>query len=146
VLLRTIDTKWKDHLLSMDGLREGIGLRAYGQKDPLLEYKHEGFRYFEEMIDSIKEEVSELILKLRPLQNAAVENVFVQTDFSHPEVATFDRQPPARILQQEFPSQKTRQVFDASAHATYKRQVPKVGRNDPCPCGSGKKYKHCCGK
>ncbi|MDB4349588.1 preprotein translocase subunit SecA [Omnitrophica bacterium] len=151
VLLQTIDTKWKDHLYSMDNLREGIGLRAYGQRNPLIEYQHEGFEMFYQMIDSIKEEAMEFIFKLRPIKEDEALGVF---DLEHQELIHGQRSalkemgdeqrkmPPAESEQEAPPSGKETEPRPV----TYKREVPKVGRNDPCPCGSGKKYKKCCGR
>ena len=141
VLLQSIDSKWKDHLRNMDELREGIGLRAYGQRDPLVEYQKEGYEMFSGMMDSIKEEAIEFVFKLEPIARRMT-GVFTQTpqEAVHPEAETMrdiralkERRGPPPIPQ-EGPAQP------------YKRKVPKVGRNDPCPCGSGKKYKKCCGK
>ncbi|MFA5275425.1 MAG: preprotein translocase subunit SecA [Candidatus Omnitrophota bacterium] len=134
VLLQIIDSKWKDHLYAMDSLREGIGLRAYGQRDPLIEYKREGFLMFNQMIASIEEEAVETIFKLQPAKPTHFKGVFSEErqELSHPELSALDA--PAEEPQQQ-PAQKPIQ----STHA-------KVGRNDPCPCGSGKKYKKCCGR
>ncbi|MBP7215821.1 MAG: preprotein translocase subunit SecA [Candidatus Omnitrophica bacterium] len=144
IYLQIIDAKWKDHLYAMDNLREGIGLRAYGQRDPLLEYKREGFEMFSQMIAGIDEDAIELIFRLqqpRPDRFKGVFNVAGQ-EFVHPEVAKPRRveesalssdAPPRNPPQ---PPQNTPQVSSG----------PKVGRNDPCPCGSGKKYKKCHGQ
>jgi preprotein translocase subunit SecA len=116
ITLRIVDEKWMDHLDAMDQLREGIGLRAYGQKDPLIEYKFEGYEMFQNMIASIQEDAVKYIFRVnlvqepQPRQMNLVENKYAE----------------------EGPKQPVR------------RQV-KVGRNDPCPCGSGRKYKRCCG-
>lgn len=142
VLLQTIDTKWKDHLYNMDNLREGIGLRAYGQRNPLIEYQHEGFELFSRMIDSVKEEALEFIFKLQPIKEERIIGVFDRDhqEFIHTQRSALqemgekgkEEAPPGRGPE---PEQKA-----------YKRELPKVGRNEPCPCGSGKKYKKCCGK
>jgi preprotein translocase subunit SecA len=144
ILLQVIDTRWKDHLYAMDGLREGIGLRAYGQRDPLIEYQHEGYSMFMDMIDRIKEETLEYLFKVRAVKEEKEAQVF---DFSrqklvHEEKSQFEGVEPgpaqeAASYSGQLPEEKV---------ATYKREEPKVGRNDPCPCGSGKKYKKCCGK
>jgi preprotein translocase SecA subunit len=128
ILLQTIDALWKDHLLSMDHLKEGIGLRGYGQKNPLQEYQKEGFAMFGEMIHRIQEDV---VQKLFTVELA--------------------RETPAQEieLQQPRPQRMVLSHGDeaiAARPATAKRDAPKVGRNDPCPCGSGKKYKRCHGK
>lgn len=123
LLLRVIDDKWVDHLQIMDDLREGIGLQAYGQKNPLMEYRFEGFRAFEEMLQSIRETFVELLFKVRLMDPA--ESTRESERLAH---ATSNRSP------------------DGSAPRQTARKGEKVGRNDPCPCGSGKKYKHCCGR
>ena len=120
VFLHTIDSRWKDHLYAMDSLREGIGLRGYGQRDPIVEYKREAYAMFEDLIERIKEEVSELIFKVQISREPVQERY-------HP------RPSPALV--------GTR-VKDSNKIGKKK----KVGRNDPCPCGSGKKYKYCCGR
>jgi len=118
VTLRMVDEKWMDHLDAMDQLREGIGLRAYGQKDPLVEYKFEGYEMFQNMIASIQDDVVRYIFRVNLVQpeEASKQRVLVENRYA-----------------EEGPKQPVR------------RQV-KVGRNDPCTCGSGKKYKKCCGK
>ena len=121
ILLKMIDDAWKEHLTAMDDLEEGIGLRAYGQKDPLVEYKIEGTQMFEEMIDGIKQSVVEMIFKLQPVKN-------VEED-----------------LEPEKPVYFTNKDDSISDKKTVRRDAAKVGRNDDCPCGSGKKYKKCCG-
>ena len=133
VFLQIVDSKWKDHLYSMDKLREGIGLRAYGHKDPLIEYKNEAFNYFNLMVSGIEEEALEMIFKLQPAKPERFRGVFsARQEMVHPQVAL-------PVSRQEEP--------DVQASATaIKSGQPKVGRNDPCPCGSGKKYKKCCGK
>jgi preprotein translocase subunit SecA len=133
VFLQIIDAKWKDHLYTMDSLREGIGLRAYGQRDPLIEYKREAFDMFSRMMQSIEEEAVELIFKLQPAQPKEFRGVFssMAQQFIHPEAVQFE------------PPQEERAE---TTHAPQRLAQPKVGRNDPCPCGSGKKYKKCCGK
>ncbi|MCK9572322.1 MAG: preprotein translocase subunit SecA, partial [Candidatus Omnitrophica bacterium] len=142
VFLQIIDAKWKDHLYAMDSLREGIGLRAYGQRDPLLEYKREAFGMFSEMIGLIEEEAVETIFKLKQAKQEKLHGVFssLPTQMLHPETEQFDRSqsPLAAPASQEGASlQPVEPVTAKSGH--------KVGRNDLCPCGSGKKYKKCCG-
>lgn len=122
VMLRVIDSNWKDHLLSMDYLKEGIGLRGYGQKDPLIEYKREGFELFSDMIDRIK---SDVVINLFRIQ--MVKEPHIQTSIQ-------GRDKRWQMNRGDTPVQKTVQ-----------REGKKIGRNDPCLCGSGKKYKRCCG-
>jgi preprotein translocase subunit SecA len=142
VFLQIIDAKWKDHLYAMDSLREGIGLRAYGQRDPLVEYKREAFGMFSQMIASIEEDAVEAILKLQAVQPERFKGVFssLHQELSHPEVKGLEDR-----VAQPFSSDATSDQESASTK-TVKLSQPKVGRNDPCPCGSGKKYKKCCGK
>ena len=138
LMLQVIDTKWKDHLHAMDNLREGIGLRAYGQRDPLIEYQHEGYDMFMSMIDSIKDETLEFLFKVQAVrEDTSSRGVFqsLPQQFVHDEIAPMSGHPP---------SQPPRDLPEPPAQ--HKREEPKVGRNDPCPCGSGKKYKKCCGQ
>ena len=127
VLLKEVDTKWMDHIDAMDELKKGIYLRPYGQKDPVVEYRIEGFDMFDEMIAGIREETVKILL-LAPFRKPAAGQV---------------QEAPKR----EQVAKPTATSSDGTvAPATIKRQGKKVGRNDPCPCGSGKKYKNCCGR
>jgi preprotein translocase subunit SecA len=117
VLLRVVDEKWMDHIDAMDQLRYGIGLRAYGQRDPVVEYKFEGFEMFEEMVKNIQEDALRMLLRLKK------EHIIQRQKVAEPASATHG---------------------DGAAKPVV-RSSTKVGRNDPCPCGSGKKYKKCCG-
>src|SRR5262249_12001951 len=128
IMLQTIDGLWKDHLLNMDHLKEGIGLRGYGQKNPLQEYQKEGFEMFEEMIHRIQEDVVQKLFTVEIARESAVQEMQVQ------------QRPQRMVLSHGAADQP------AAAPATAKRDVMKAGRNDPCPCGSGKKYKRCHGK
>ncbi len=124
IMLQTVDNLWKDHLLSMDHLKEGIGLRGYGQQNPLIVYKKEGFELFQEMISRIKEETLGILFRIQ---------------ISEPERITDLRRPKEQNL-----------TFSGGDEPAKKKPVrrdeTKVGRNAPCPCGSGKKFKKCCGK
>ncbi len=124
IMLQSIDSHWKDHLLSMDHLKEGIGLRGYGQKDPVREYQKEGYEMFMEMIHRIKEDTIEKLCIVRIQKQEEVEEM--QEEAS-----------------QDYIMSRGEQGADVS---TVKRDAKKVGRNDPCPCGSGRKYKKCCGQ
>jgi len=116
VLLRMVDEKWMDHLDAMDQLREGIGLRAYGQKNPLIEYKFESYQMFQNMIDTIREDVVRYIYRVNVVQAP---------------------QPQRQTVENKY--------LEEAASSPVRNEV-KIGRNDPCPCGSGKKYKKCCGR
>ena len=146
VFLQVIDEKWKRHLYAMDELREGIGLRAYGQRDPLVEYRNEAFLNFEEMVSSIREEVIEILFKIKPVKEAVFRGVFseVEQEFIHPTIESFEVSKSAKIDKKDF-SQNQPEVPS--------KKIPKVGRNDPCPCGkidphTGKpiKFKKCHGR
>jgi preprotein translocase subunit SecA len=127
-LLSTVDTLWKDHLLSMDYLKEGIGLRGYAQKDPLKEYQREGFDLFADLISRIKEESLKRLFHVK-----------VQREEEGAEMKERAAAPrPARVT-------LSRGDIKSAGKTTQKREGVKIGRNDPCPCGSGKKYKKCCG-
>jgi len=125
VILNVIDNRWRDHLLEMDYLKEGIGLRSYAQHDPLVEYKHESFHLFKDMIEEIKNDTVKLLYNARIYTN---EEQKKQHEKQYKNVTTSG---PANE-----PSSKKEPILNKN----------KVGRNDPCPCGSGKKYKKCCGK
>ncbi|MCX5711515.1 MAG: SEC-C metal-binding domain-containing protein, partial [Candidatus Omnitrophica bacterium] len=143
--LQIIDSKWKDHLYAMDNLREGIGLRAYGQRDPLVEYKREGFQMFSEMMYSIEREVVEVVYKMQPAKPERVKGVFseVSKNLVHNEVEQFGNAP---APQEDGSEPVGSEAKDESKAVPQAHAGPKVGRNDPCPCGSNKKYKKCCGK
>ena len=123
IMLQSIDTQWKENLLAMDHLKEGIGLRGYGQKDPVREYQKEGYDMFMDMIRRVKEDSVEKLCLVQVRREEEVERI----------------------------EEKQRQNYimsrgeDTPVSATVRREAAKVGRNDPCPCGSGKKYKKCCG-
>jgi preprotein translocase subunit SecA len=143
VFLQIIDSKWKDHLYAMDSLREGIGLRAYGQRDPLIEYKREAFGMFSQMISAIEEDAVQTIYKLEAAKPEKFQGVFssVPKELSHPELANFPEAPASSDGPESSPAAPVKQTTK-----TQTSHQPKVGRNEPCPCGSGKKYKKCCGE
>ena len=119
VLLKVIDKKWMDHIDDMDQMRQGIGLRAYGQRDPLIEYRFAGYDMFEEMSQGIKEDTLRTLYQIRIEKKVERERVANATSTNREE---------------------------SSVKEPYKRKEDKIGRNDMCPCGSGKKYKYCCGR
>ncbi|MCD4781696.1 MAG: preprotein translocase subunit SecA [Candidatus Omnitrophica bacterium] len=147
IFLHMIDTKWKDHLYSMDQLKIGIGLRAVAQRDPLVEYKREGYEMFQMMYDTIYQETAELVFKVQPVEGPRqeVRGVFnsIPQNMIHNEVSSLSgREKPSSL---DVPPDA-----DVSARPAQSQSVSvhkdKVGRNAVCPCGSGKKYKKCCGK
>ncbi len=141
ILLQTLDSLWKDHLLNMDHLREGIGLRGYAQKDPIVEYKREGFDLFEGMITQMNEDVIEKLFRVQVERREAQE---LETHHRpQPMYLGRGNLPPSAARS---PSEEESAAQPAKVPQTIERQYPKVGRNDPCPCGSGEKYKKCHGK
>jgi preprotein translocase subunit SecA len=133
VLLQVLDASWREHLLAMDELRRGIGLRAIGQKDPLLEYQFESYALFQQTLQGVREKVAEYALRVT--------------------VVSRERQSQGRIAREErdamIPGMKSSSESSAATTGDSRprpvQRGKKVGRNDPCPCGSGKKYKFCCG-
>ncbi|MCM8797292.1 MAG: preprotein translocase subunit SecA [Candidatus Omnitrophica bacterium] len=146
VFLQIIDGKWKDHLYAMDNLREGIGLRAYGQRDPLVEYKREAFNMFSEMVSSMEEEAVETLFKLQTAKPERFKGVFtsVPQELSHPDVTKFNKPQENLVMHDSNVGEPsvTPPLLNKPAPSAH----PKVGRNNPCPCGSGKKYKRCHGR
>ncbi len=128
IMLQTIDSLWKDHLLNMDHLKEGIGLRGYGQKNPLQEYQKEGFDMFEDMVHRIQEDVIQKLFTVELARETAPQEIELQQPRAQRMMLSHGDEP---VVARPEPA---------------KRGVDKVGRNDPCPCGSGKKYKRCHGK
>ena len=162
IMLHVIDNQWKDHLLSMDHLREGIGLRGYGQKDPLVEYKKESFLLFQEMWDRIEDEAVRYLFFLQPAQEMRAQLPFPGEEEEIEEAP--EPEPVAVAPAGRRASQTTIEDFTRNIQRKKERELAelqyagggtapartvvkgrKVGRNDPCPCGSGKKYKKCCG-
>lgn len=119
ILLKVIDRKWMDHIDDMDQLRQGVGLQAYGQRDPLVEYKLSGYEMFDDMTQNIREETVRVLLRVRVEQKVEREQVAKVTGTNKD---------------------------DSAVKTPVKRENAKIYPNDPCPCGSGKKYKHCCGR
>ena len=138
IFLEVLDTNWKEHLLAMDELRRGIGLRAIGQKDPLLEYQFESFSLFQTMLVQVREGITEFALKVSVVNKDKEKNrtrwIESRDALDFPDASGYsdDMENPGAMAT----AQKTQPIVN----------VTKVGRNDPCPCGSGKKYKQCCGR
>jgi preprotein translocase subunit SecA len=174
IMLSVIDAQWKDHLLSMDHLKEGIGLRGYGQHDPLVEYKRESFDMFEEMMQRFQEETVRILYLMQILERPPDAGVMLGgspggptgqgPDAGVPSLITGGRgggngRPPRQIatsvdeIEEAFQRKKKRELEQARMAGAGDMQTvqqvvrsgEKIGRNDPCPCGSGKKYKKCCG-
>ena len=140
IMLQLLDTLWKDHLTNMDQLRQGIGLRAYAQKNPKQEYKRESYDLFEQLLENIKHETIKYLSHVEVSSREDVERIEqqrrqqeVKRQYQHAQVADMA----GEGADQQNPPETSKPVI---------RSTPKVGRNSPCPCGSGKKYKQCCGK
>ena len=126
VMLKVVDEKWMNHIDNMDELKDGIGLRAYGQKDPVVQYRIEGSDMFEQMVEDIKTDVVKILLNIHKTGEVRRKETVKITEASQENLNNLDN--------------------DTVRRETVKKEGPNVGRNDPCPCGSGKKYKQCCGK
>ncbi|HLU99684.1 MAG TPA: SEC-C metal-binding domain-containing protein, partial [Acidobacteriota bacterium] len=151
IMLQILDQQWKDHLLALDHLKEGIGLRGYGQRDPKIEYKRESFTLFEELHHRVREEIVRMLYLLRPATRAEEDEILTargrQTRQQDMQYSGGEAAEPAFAGAQARPQQRleARGGGDAAVK-TIVNTGPKVGRNDPCPCGSGKKFKKCCGR
>ena len=132
VMLKIVDERWMDHIDAMDELKDGIGLRAYGQKDPVVQYRIEGFDMFDQMVEDIQLNVVKVLMNARKREGAPTRHESVRITGEGFENANMS-------LKGNAPKQE-------KSHTPIVNTEPKVGRNDPCPCGSGKKYKNCCGK
>jgi preprotein translocase subunit SecA len=160
-MLQTVDTFWKDHLLGLDHLKEGIGLRGYGQRDPLIEYKKESFQLFEAMKEGIEEQMLQYLFRFEvrkveeaapPRRSAAVESGAPAPEPGE-EGSAASRRAAAELARKQQRRQRDLTLSGAGdptaggdfGVGTVRATGPKVGRNDPCPCGSGKKYKKCHG-
>jgi preprotein translocase subunit SecA len=157
-MLQTVDTLWKDHLLALDHLKEGIGLRGYGQRDPLVEYKRESFQLFEAMKEGVEEQILQYLFRFevaeapvervpRPREAEPAPAIAATSGSAASRRAASDLEKRAKQKEQNLELQGS---FDPTAGgdfdvSTVKATGPKVGRNEPCPCGSGKKYKKCHG-
>ncbi len=157
IMLSVIDGYWKDHLLNMDHLREGIGLRGYGQHDPLVEYKKESFDMFEQMMTRFEEETVRYLYLMQIIEAPAPQQAPAELTLSGDGDGNAARRRRAATsiddIEEAFQRRKKRELQDAAMAGSGEYQAvtqvtranDKVGRNDPCPCGSGKKYKKCCG-
>ena len=139
ILLMKIDEKWRDHLHALDQLRHGIGLRSVGQIDPKIAYKQEGYSMFSQLIESLRTDVTQFVLRVevRPEDEQEMKSGLEEAEFTHDtedETAAVENGEQATTNRSQGPRKPI------------VNKQPKVGRNDLCPCGSGKKYKRCCGK
>ena len=138
VLLQIYDSSWKDHLLAMDHLKSAIGLRGFAEQDPRVAFKREGARMFQDMLAGVRDKITDMIFKVRLAAGEQMSSVYEVSSLVHEQLSGYDH------LAQDMADQAV--AAESKRVETIIRDVPKVGRNDPCPCGSGKKYKKCCGK
>jgi preprotein translocase subunit SecA len=152
VLINIFDQSWKDHLWAMDALKSGIGLQAFAEQDPRVLYKKEGFQYFQQMMIGVRDKVTDMIFKARVVGPLQTRSAYRETAAVHQDVGGYGVAENVQATADAVaPPQPEAQASGGGAEAaaarvkTITRDAPKVGRNDPCPCGSGKKYKHCHG-
>ncbi|MFM8284208.1 MAG: preprotein translocase subunit SecA [Planctomycetaceae bacterium] len=141
VVLQILDNAWKDHLLAMDHLRSSVGLRGYAQVDPKVEYKREGMRIFDLMWTGIDERVTDLVYRIEQVEEDSVRSAFQETAAIHAEAAR-----PTAVEAPAATAAPVESQGEAARPEPIRNLGQKVGRNDPCPCGSGKKFKNCCAK
>ena len=134
IMLSVLDAQWKDHLLALDHLKEGIGMRAYGQRDPLVEYKRESFELFQDMMERLEDQVVQYLYRVELVERVPERRRATPIRATKAQTSGLAGQRP-----------EAEHSPTSGPHTTVRRSAPKVGRNDPCPCGSGKKYKKCCG-
>ena len=133
-MLKIVDQKWMDHIDNMDELKKGIGLRGYGQKDPVVQYRIEGSEMFDDMIEDIRTDVVKILLNIRKKEGQVQRTQTTQITGAGLEDTAINLVD-GKISEKE-----------GGMNKTVVNEEPKIGRNDPCPCGSGKKYNNCCGK
>lgn len=145
VLLQIMDVRWREHLAALDYLRQGIHLRGYAQKQPKQEYKREAFELFGRMLDSVRDEVTRVLITVKIEQPQAVEQAAEALEVEAQNLKNIQYSGPDETGQAQVQAAHGLGQSVTSAAGVASSAVPKVGRNDPCPCGSGKKYKHCHG-
>ena len=146
LILGILDASWKEHLQVMDHLKSSVSFRGYAQVDPKVEYKREGMRVFDAMWDGVFERVTDYVYRVEQLDENFIGSTWSDADrvgaAQHPQQTAVTPEVQKTMRQQE-------EAIEASKDKkveTIRNKSPRVGRNDPCPCGSGKKYKHCCGR
>jgi preprotein translocase subunit SecA len=139
VLLQSIDSHWRDHLSALDYLRQGIHLRGYAQKQPKQEYKREAFELFGQLLDAVKNDVTRVLMTVKVQSGEQLEQAAEAIEARGESIANVTYTAPTE-------SGEAESTLDRSTARASASDVPRVGRNEPCPCGSGKKYKQCHGK
>jgi len=145
MMMQSLDTHWREHLAAMDYLRQGIHLRSYAQKNPKQEYKREAFELFSAMLDRIKYDTVSMLCRLHVRSEAEIQAEAEERQRRLEAALQTQHAAPESIVAPAEAAPEPQRLADNSAHEQFVRSGPKVGRNDPCPCGSGKKYKHCHG-
>ena len=140
LMLQVLDQKWKEHLGVMDHLRQGIHLRAYAQKQPKQEYKRESFALFQQLQDNINHDVIRWLSRIEVQRQAEIEEAERERRLKESGAMRYNQAEEAQA------QPRRRAAAEPAKVETFVRSGRKVGRNEPCPCGSGKKYKHCCGR
>ena len=146
IMLQILDTQWKEHLAAMDYLRQGINLRAYAQKQPKQEYKRESFELFEELLHNVKFEVIRFLARVQFQPSDDVEAMERKRREAEAKTSMNFQKSDAGAMDSPGSTQGAGSQQEGTSQAPFIRQEKKVGRNEPCPCGSGKKYKSCHGK
>jgi preprotein translocase subunit SecA len=153
-MLRTLDQHWREHLAAMDYMRQGIYLRSYAQKNPKQEYKREAFELFSAMLDRIKYDTITMVSKIQVRSQAEIEQEELERQRRLARALQLQHAEAVSVLEPAAPVHERGEVYAAreapgamlpAPALPFVREVPKVGRNEPCPCGSGRKYKHCHG-
>jgi preprotein translocase subunit SecA len=149
ILIQIFDQSWKDHLYAMDMLKGGVGLAGFAEKDPRIVFKKEGYGFFMQMMAGVRDKVTDLIFRARVSGPTQARNNYRETSAVHEETVSYgaaeDRPKPTRVSIDGGAPEPLPVAEVATKTKPIVREVAKVGRNDPCPCGSGKKYKKCCG-
>ena len=144
VLLQIVDDAWKNHLLTMDHLRSSVGLKGYAQMDPKVEYKREGMRLFEQMWEAIGERVTDLIFRMESsLNEDFIRSTWVEGQARHDEAGSNTGMAEQADTEAQRAAEQSNSSSEPAKPDPIRNRGPRVGRNDPCPCGSGKKYKAC---
>jgi preprotein translocase subunit SecA len=141
IMLQVMDSQWREHLSALDHLRQGIHLRGYAQKNPKQEYKREAFELFSDMLDRVRDDVIRVLMTVRIQSPEQVEQVEQEAAQAHMQNVTYEHSDYDEAQKAEASVTETQ-----AGGVTVRNTLPKVGRNEPCPCGSGKKYKACHGK
>jgi len=155
VLIQIFDQSWKDHLYAMDQLKGGIGLQAFAERDPRVLYKKEGYAFFQQMMAGVRDKVTDLTFRARVVGQTQARSAYNVTAATHADTGgygvsenirqTADQGVPVAAGNSEMGEAAEQPQGEGAKVKTIVRNQPKVGRNDDCPCGSGKKYKKCCG-